>query len=82
MKLVLRVNAKQRLIITSQAVDQLLAHVQQKWWQREAGGVLLGRHLIANTFNVKCNISLHVKWGKKYQQRVHVHVHINLYELI
>lgn len=45
MKLVFRVTANQRLIITSQAVEQLLAHAQRKWWQREAGGVLLGRHL-------------------------------------
>jgi len=45
-KLVFRVTKKQRLIITSQAVEQLLAYVQRKWWQREAGGVLLGRHLI------------------------------------
>lgn len=46
MKLVYRVTTTQRLIITSQAVEQLLAHVQRRCWQREAGGVLLGRHLL------------------------------------
>jgi integrative and conjugative element protein (TIGR02256 family) len=46
MKLVFKVTSKQRLIITSQAVEQLLAHVQKRCWQREAGGVLLGRHLL------------------------------------
>ncbi|MBL0492945.1 Mov34/MPN/PAD-1 family protein [Aeromonas veronii] len=46
MKLVFRVTSKQRLIITSQAVEQLLAYVQKRCWQREAGGVLLGRHLL------------------------------------
>jgi len=46
MKLVFKVTSKQRLIITSQAVEQLLAHVQKWCWQREAGGVLLGRHLL------------------------------------
>lgn len=46
MKLVFKVTSKQRLIITSQAVEQLLLHVQKWCWQREAGGVLLGRHLL------------------------------------
>lgn len=46
MKLVFKVTSKQRLIITSQAVEQLLVHVQKWCWQREAGGVLLGRHLL------------------------------------
>lgn len=38
MKLVFKVTSKQRLIITSQAIEQLLAHVQKRCWQREAGG--------------------------------------------
>lgn len=46
MNLVFKVTSKQRLIITRQAVEQLLAHVQKRYWQREAGGVLLGRHLL------------------------------------
>lgn len=46
MKLVFKVTSKQRLIITRQAVEQLLAHVQKRCWQCEAGGVLLGRHLL------------------------------------
>ena len=46
MKLLFKVTSKQRLIITSQAVEQLLAYVQRRCWQREAGGVLLGRHLL------------------------------------
>ena len=46
MKLVFKVTSKQRLIITSQAVVQLLVHVQKRCWQCEAGGVLLGRHLL------------------------------------
>lgn len=46
MKLVFRVTPKQRLIITEQAVEQMLAHVQRCFWHCEAGGVLLGRHLL------------------------------------
>lgn len=46
MKVVFVVTSKQRLIITSEAIAQLLAHVQKRCWQREAGGVLLGRHLL------------------------------------
>ena len=46
MKLVFQVTPKQRLIITEQAVEQMLAHVQRCFWHCEAGGVLLGRHLL------------------------------------
>lgn len=46
MKLVFRVTSKQRLIITEHAVKQMLFHVQRQFWQCEAGGVLLGRHLL------------------------------------
>lgn len=46
MKLVFRVTSNQRLIITSQVVEQWLTHAQRRCWQREAGGVLLGRHLL------------------------------------
>lgn len=46
MKLIFRVSDSQRLIFTREAVEVLTAHIQKKWWQREAGGVLLGRHLL------------------------------------
>lgn len=46
MKLVYRVTPLQRLIIVEYAVDQLLSFAQRRWWQSEAGGALLGRHLI------------------------------------
>ena len=45
-KLVFRVTPKQRLIITEQVVVHMLAHVQRRAWHCEAGGVLLGRHLL------------------------------------
>ncbi|TRZ67286.1 MAG: hypothetical protein D4S02_05405 [Rhodocyclaceae bacterium] len=45
MKFVLQVTPAQRLIIVDEAVKQMLAHAQRSWWQTEAGGVLLGRHL-------------------------------------
>ena len=32
MKLVLRVTPKQRIIITEQAIEQMLAHVQLRFW--------------------------------------------------
>lgn len=48
MKLVYRVTAGQRLIIVDQAVEQLRFFAQCRWWQAEAGGVLLGRHLLDN----------------------------------
>lgn len=46
MKLIFRVTSKQRLIFTEPAVLQMLAHVQRRFWDPEAGGVLLGRHLL------------------------------------
>lgn len=46
MNLLFKVTSMQRLIITSQAIEQLLAYVQRRCWQRESGGVLLGRHLL------------------------------------
>ncbi|USX27265.1 Mov34/MPN/PAD-1 family protein [Oxalobacteraceae bacterium OTU3CINTB1] len=46
MKLVYRVSSNRRLIIVEAAVQQMLAFRQRSWWQTEAGGVLLGRHLL------------------------------------
>lgn len=46
MRLVYRVTAKQRLILAEAAVQQMLSFAQRRWWQSEAGGVLLGRHLL------------------------------------
>lgn len=46
MKLVYRVTPRQRLIIVEHAVQQMQAYAQHHWWNCEAGGVLLGRHLL------------------------------------
>lgn len=46
MKLVYRVTPKQRLIIVEQAIKQMQAFSQHRSGDREAGGVLLGRHLL------------------------------------
>ena len=46
MKLVFRVSSNQRLILVEEAIEQMLAFRQRAWWQSEAGGVLLGRHLL------------------------------------
>ncbi|MCX8518795.1 MAG: Mov34/MPN/PAD-1 family protein [Methylophilaceae bacterium] len=46
MKLVYHIAPKQRLIIVEHAVKQMKAFTQNRWWHREAGGVLLGRHLL------------------------------------
>jgi integrative and conjugative element protein (TIGR02256 family) len=46
MKLVYRVSSTRRLIIVEAAVEQMLAFRQRSWWHTEAGGVLLGRHLV------------------------------------
>lgn len=46
MRLVFRVSATRRLIFVDEAVKQLRAHSQRSWWQTEAGGALLGRHLL------------------------------------
>jgi integrative and conjugative element protein (TIGR02256 family) len=45
-KLVYRVTPRQRLIIVEHALRQLQAFAQHRWWNCEAGGVLLGRHLL------------------------------------
>ena len=46
MKFVYRVTPLQRLIIVEHALNQMQAFAQRRWWDREAGGVLLGRHLL------------------------------------
>ena len=46
MKLVYRVTPKMRLIIVEHAIKQMQAFAQHRWWDREAGGVLMGRHLL------------------------------------
>jgi hypothetical protein len=46
MRLVFRVSATQRLILVEEAVAQLQEYTQRSWWQSEAGGALLGRHLL------------------------------------
>lgn len=46
MRVVFQVTPAQRLIIVDEAVRQLISYAQRSWWQAEAGGVLLGRHLL------------------------------------
>ncbi len=46
MKLVYRVTPRQRLIIVERAITQMKAFAQLDWRDSEAGGVLLGRHLL------------------------------------
>lgn len=46
MQLVFNVSFEQRLVFANAAVRQLRAHVQRSRWQSEAGGALLGRHLL------------------------------------
>ncbi|GBG14209.1 uncharacterized protein NMK_1774 [Novimethylophilus kurashikiensis] len=46
MKLVYRVTPQQRLIIVEHAIQQMVGYTQRHWWNCEAGGVLLGRHLL------------------------------------
>lgn len=46
MNLVYQVTPGRRLIIVQSAVEQMFSFAQYRWWQREAGGVLLGRHLL------------------------------------
>lgn len=44
--LVYRVTPRQRLIIVEHALKQMQAFAQHRWWDREAGGVMMGRHLL------------------------------------
>lgn len=46
MNMVFRVTSQQRLIFVAKAVEQMQAFAQVSWWHAEAGGVLLGRHLL------------------------------------
>lgn len=45
-KLVYRVTPRQRLIVVEHALKQMQAFAQHRWSSSEAGGVLLGRHLL------------------------------------
>ena len=46
MNLIFRVTPAQRLILVERAVNQMTEFTQRSWWHDEAGGVLLGRHLL------------------------------------
>ncbi|SER99787.1 Mov34/MPN/PAD-1 family protein [Halopseudomonas bauzanensis] len=46
MRLVYRVTPTQQLIIVEHALLKMQAFTQRRWWHCEAGGVLLGRHLL------------------------------------
>lgn len=46
MRRVFQVTSTQRLVFVESAVQRMLEFVQRHRWQPEAGGVLLGRHLI------------------------------------
>lgn len=46
MKVVFRVTPRQRLIFVRDALERMQAFAQRRWWNAEAGGVLLGRHLL------------------------------------
>jgi integrative and conjugative element protein (TIGR02256 family) len=46
MKMVFQVTLRQRLVFTEKAVAQMNAFRQGTWMKAEAGGVLLGRHLL------------------------------------
>lgn len=46
MKLVYRVTPRKRLIVVEHALKQMQAFAQHRCWDSEAGGVLLGRHLL------------------------------------
>lgn len=46
MSLVFQVSSAQRLVFADEAVRRMRAHTQRHRWQNEAGGVLLGRHLL------------------------------------
>jgi integrative and conjugative element protein (TIGR02256 family) len=45
-RLVYRITPTQRLIIVEHAVSRMQAFAQRRWWDKEAGGVLMGRHLL------------------------------------
>lgn len=46
LNLVYRVTERQRLIVVEHAVQKMQGFAQHRCWDREAGGVLLGRHLL------------------------------------
>ena len=46
LNLVYRVTSSQRLIIVEHALKQMQAFAQHRFWDREAGGVMMGRHLL------------------------------------
>lgn len=49
MKLIFRISRGARLVMTSEAIATMHSFAQHRWWQAEAGGVLLGRHLLESS---------------------------------
>lgn len=59
------VSATQRLIFVEEVVKQFHTHAQRSWWQTEAGGALLGRHLLDSEHIVVDEITTPQKKDKR-----------------
>ena len=46
MRLTFRIGQESRLVLNSDALETMRTFAQHRWWQAEAGGVLLGRILL------------------------------------
>ena len=69
MKLIFTVSLTQRLIFTEEAVHQLQDHAQRSKGQPEAGGVLLGRHLLDSNHLVVDEVTLPQPADKRARTR-------------
>lgn len=59
------VDSSRLLIFTDKSVEQMNTYVQRSFWQREAGGILLGRHLIESSHVVVDEVTVPQKDDKR-----------------
>ncbi len=56
---------EKKLILTEHIIDQLMSHRQVEKKQKEAGGLLIGRHLLENDFLVVDQITEPTSWDQR-----------------
>lgn len=59
------VDSRRLLIFTDESVTQMSTYAQRSFWQREAGGILLGRYLVESSHVVVDEVTVPQKADKR-----------------
>lgn len=67
MRLIHLLHNDTKLLITDNVVAKLLSYRQTKKWHKEAGGLLIGRHLLENDHLVVDQITEPNRWDRRFR---------------